>query len=311
MRSLEVLAHAKVNLTLDVVRRRPDGYHEVDMILQSVGLADEVTLEALPGQRGVSRLAGRQPEAEGGGPADDIPADSRNLAYRAAEMLLREFSVPDGVSVRLVKHIPAAAGLAGGSADAAAVLAGVSRLFSLNLSEERLAAYGVRLGADVPFCLTGGTKRARGIGEILEVLPAPPPCAVLLAKPAEGVSTAAVYGALAVETRGPYPHVKTEEACAALAAGDLAALCGACGNLLQEVTAPMLPAVGQLIGIMKEHGAMAALMSGSGPTVFGVFADAGAAREAAGCLPEGIRRAVTEPAGEGLSFAGTSGRSTT
>ena len=307
MSSITLLAHAKINLTLDVVRRLPNGYHEVDMILQSLSLADEVTLTALPEEPGVIRLTVENPEA----PGEDIPADARNLAYRAAALLAKGHAFPAGLSIRLVKHVPAAAGLAGGSADAAAVLAGTNRLFSLGLTEEDLAAYGVRLGADIPFCLTGGTRRARGIGEKLEILPAMPACTVLLAKPAEGVSTAAVYGALSIGTRPPYPHVATEDACRALHEGDLEALCGACGNLLQEVTQPMLPVIGELAEHMKEHGALAALMSGSGPTVYGIFTDAEAAGEAARSLPEGIRRAVTAPAAAGLSLAAGPGRSTT
>ena len=291
---MKLLAHAKINLTLDVVRRRPDGYHEVDMILQSLALADEVALETLPDEPGVIRLSCGVP---------GVPEDERNLAWRAAAALREERPFAPGLSITLDKRVPAAAGLAGGSADAAAVLAGVNRLFGLGLSAEELAAVGLRLGADVPFCLTGGTARARGIGEKLERLPAPPEAAVLLAKPAEGVSTAAVYGALRIETRGAYPHVRTEEAVRALAAGSLEALAGAGGNLLQEVTQPMLPVVGELADIMKREGALTALMSGSGPTVFGIFADAGGAARAARALPEGIWRTVTAFSREGVSFA--------
>lgn len=267
MRELKLKAMAKINLGLDVLGKREDGYHELRMIMQTVRLYDRVQLTATeaPGIRVKTNLS-------------FLPTDGGNLVYRAARILMEEFQISRGVFINLEKHIPVAAGLAGGSSDAAAVLVGMNRLFDLGLSQEELKARGVKLGADIPYCIMRGTALAEGIGERLTALPGPPPCQVLIAKPKAHVSTKFVYGNLRVDQLEKHPDIDGQ--IAALRAGDLQGLAGRMENVLETVTIPACPAVREIKDAMRDMGAMNAVMSGSGPTVFGLFDDKIKARKA-------------------------------
>ena len=252
---LYVKAPAKINLTLDVLYKRPDNYHEIEMIMTTVDLADRIGLKATE--------SGIHIES-----ADRfVPNDSRNLAYQAAQILKDTFNIKSGVIISLDKQIPVAAGLAGGSSDAAATLKGLNQLWQLNLSLDELAELGAKIGSDVSFCVYGGTALAKGRGEIIEHLPAPPHCWVVLAKPTIGVSTADVYGAF---KPAKAEHPDTGKMIEALEQGDYQAMCDHLGNALESVTLEMHPEVAQIKEQMKKFGADAVLMSGSGPTVFGL-----------------------------------------
>lgn len=267
MRHMELKALAKINLGLDVLGRRENGYHDVRMIMQSVYLYDEVKLDQSeePGIRVRTNL-GFLPTGEG------------NIAYKAAQMLTDEFGIGPGIDISLNKHIPVAAGLAGGSADAAAVLFGLSRMFGLKLSQKELMERGVKLGADVPYCIMRGTVLAEGIGEELTVLPAMPKCTVLIAKPPVSVSTKVVYEAL--DAREITVHPDIDGIIEGLKEGNLKRIASSMGNVLESVTIPMHPVIEQIKDEMKAAGALNAMMSGSGPTVFGLFENRAAARDA-------------------------------
>ncbi|OCS84829.1 4-(cytidine 5'-diphospho)-2-C-methyl-D-erythritol kinase [Caryophanon tenue] len=253
---LYVKAPAKINLTLDVLHKRPDGYHEVEMIMTTVDLADRIGLELRNDEDIVILSADRF-----------VPNDHRNLAYQAAKVLKDTYGISQGVSISIEKEIPIAAGLAGGSSDAAATLRGLNELWNLNLSLDTLAELGAKVGSDVSFCVYGGTALATGRGEKIQELPAPPACWVVLAKPSIGVSTAEVYGNLNVSG---ITHPNTQGMIDAIHAGDFAAMCQNIGNVLEDVTLNMHPEVAIIKEQMKRFGADAVLMSGSGPTVFGL-----------------------------------------
>ncbi len=269
---IKLKARAKINLGLDVLGKRPDGYHEVRMIMHTVDLCDEITLCALSDEQIRLLFTNRV----------HLPANEGNLAYRAAKQLIDEFHPGIGVEIRLNKRIPIAAGLAGGSSDAAAVLVGANQLFGLNLSRKALMERGVRLGADVPYCILRGTALAEGIGEKLTSLPPLPPCQILIAKPKIYVSTRFVYENLKLDAQTRHPDIDGQVA--ALENGDLRAVAGKMGNVLETVTASAYPAISQIKETMVRHGALNALMSGSGPTVFGIFEEEGAARDACQAL---------------------------
>ena len=271
--AMELTANAKINLGLDVLRKRPDGYHDVRMVMQMTGMYDQISLSPLkkPGIRFTVNLP-------------YVPANENNLAYRAAKLLMDEFGVTDGLSIRLSKFIPVAAGLAGGSTDAAAVLKGVNKLFGLGLSEEELMKRGKTIGADVPYCIMGGTALAEGIGEILTPLPDMPMCSILLAKPAISVSTKEVYGALRADAIKKHPDI--DGMLDALREGDLKGITERCSNVLEDVTAPQHPIIRAFEEEMKTGGALASIMSGSGPTVFGIFDN----YDAAGACRNEMRR---------------------
>jgi 4-diphosphocytidyl-2-C-methyl-D-erythritol kinase len=248
-------APAKINLSLDVLRKREDGYHEVEMVMTMVDLADRLEMEELP--RDTIIISSQ---------AGYIPLDEKNLAFQAAKLIKERYSVKKGVYIHLDKRIPVSAGLAGGSTDAAAALRGLNRLWNLQISNEELCFLAEELGSDVPFCVTGGTAIARGRGEKLERLDAPPPCWVVLVKPPINVSTAEVYGRLrAGEIRN---HPRTEAMAASIREGDFQGICANLGNVLEEVTAQLHPEVRYIKESMLRLGADGALMSGSGPTVF-------------------------------------------
>ena len=282
-------AYAKINLGLDVLRRRPDGYHEVKMIMQTVDICDDLTFEKRKDQGIAFRIEG-----------SDLPADENNLVYRAAALLMEKGQIREGVSITLHKRIPIAAGMAGGSADAAAAMRGLNELFEMGYSAGELKKIGVTLGADIPYCIEGGTMLSEGIGEILTPLPAPPDCHLVIAKPDIDVSTAFVYGHLQAD-RLPF-HPDIDGMAAALAAGDLRGITDRMGNVLETVTVKEHPVIDKLKRKMCELGAENALMSGSGPTVFGIYKEKEAAQKAAAAIKE------EEPAGAVFVTAFWNGR---
>ena len=259
-------AYAKINLGLDIVGLRDDGYHLVRMIMQTVGLSD--VLEFSRTDDGRITI---DSDVTLGAPSD-------NLIYKAIDLLRREEGVAHGMHVKLTKRIPVAAGLAGGSSDCAASLKAANELYGLGLSPERLAEYGVRLGADVPYCLMGGTAISEGIGEKLTPLPAAPQAHVLLVKPSFGISTKEAYAAYDREERPDHPDI--DGLIRAIEAGDLHAMCAHMGNVLEPVSIAMHPEIETIKHKMLALGAAGSMMSGSGPTVFGLFDDEAAAKRA-------------------------------
>lgn len=255
---LSVKAPAKINLSLDVLYKRPDGYHEVKMVMTTIDLADRIELVPLPGEDAIRIVSQNR----------FVPDDCRNLAYQAAKLLKETFSIREGVAISITKHIPVAAGLAGGSSDAAATLRGLNKLWGLGLSVHELARLGAQIGSDVAFCVYGGTAIATGRGEIITPISSPPPCWVVLAKPPIGVSTAEVYRNLQLEH---VSHPDVDAMVKAIERQDYAALCRSVGNVLEEVTLKKYPEVAHIKEQMKRFGADAVLMSGSGPTVFGLI----------------------------------------
>ncbi|MCY9548291.1 MULTISPECIES: 4-(cytidine 5'-diphospho)-2-C-methyl-D-erythritol kinase [Lysinibacillus] len=253
---LYVKAPAKINLTLDVLYKRPDNYHEVEMVMTTVDLADRICLESR--EDGVIEIISTD---------NFVPNDHRNFAYQAARLVKDTYGIGQGVSITIEKEIPIAAGLAGGSSDAAATLKGLNELWNLGLSIDELAELGAKIGSDVSFCVYGGTALATGRGEKIQELPAPPNCWVVLAKPKIGVSTAEVYGGLKVEG---LEHPNTKQMMHAIETEDYELLCKSLGNVLETVTFKLHPEVVMLKEQMKRFGADATLMSGSGPTVFGL-----------------------------------------
>lgn len=253
---LLVKAPAKINLSLDVLHKRPDGYHEVKMVMTTIDLADRIELTPLPSD--TIRIVSHN---------RFVPDDHRNLAYQAAKLLKERFNVRDGVAISIIKTIPVAAGLAGGSSDAAATLRGLNKLWNLGLTLDELAELGAEIGSDVSFCVYGGTAIATGRGEKIEHIPAPPPCWVILAKPTIGVSTAEVYRNLNLAS---IVHPDVDAMVKAIKEQDYNKICSLVGNVLEEVTMKMHPEVAQIKEQMKRFGADAVLMSGSGPTVFGL-----------------------------------------
>ncbi|WP_419962676.1 4-(cytidine 5'-diphospho)-2-C-methyl-D-erythritol kinase [Psychrobacillus sp. BM2] len=251
-----VKAPAKINLTLDVLHKRPDGYHEVEMIMTTVDLADRIGLE-LREDGAIHILSVDR----------FVPNDHRNLAYQAAKILKDIYRVKKGVSITIEKNIPVAAGLAGGSSDAAATLKGLNIIWELGLSLDELAEIGTKIGSDVAFCVYGGTALATGRGERIQELPSPANCWIILAKPTLGVSTADIYGNLKVNE---IKHPNTAKMIESIQQKDFDLMCASVGNVLEDVTLKLYPEVAGLKDQMRRFGADAVLMSGSGPTVFGI-----------------------------------------
>lgn len=271
MDKMQLRAFAKINLGLDVLRRREDGYHEVKMIMQTVRMYDQIELQKTSeaGIRVKTNLY-------------YLPTNENNLVYKAARLLMDEFSIDQGVSIDLKKYIPVAAGMAGGSTDAAAVLFGMNRMFQLGLDQQGLMDRGVKIGADVPYCIMRGTALAEGIGEKLTPLPPMPDCYILIAKPAISVSTRFVYENLHANDLRAEEHPDVDGMLEALNAGDLNGITSRMdnGNVLEKVTISAHPVIAQIKDFMRSQGAMNAMMSGSGPTVFGIFDNAAAAKKA-------------------------------
>lgn len=259
MNRIQMKALAKVNLGLDVIRRREDGYHEVKMIMQTVRLYDRIILEKT--QKGISMETN----------LSFLPVNEQNIAYRAAKMLMDEFHIQSGLHIKIDKHIPVAAGMAGGSTDGAAVLYGVNKIFELGLTKRQLMERGVKLGADVPYCIMRGTVLSEGIGEILTPVPSLPDCHILIAKPPVSVSTKHVYENLKLDKIEKHPDI--DGMIEALRMEDLHGVTQRMENVLETVTIPEHPEIQQIKELMIKEGALNALMSGSGPTVFGIFDD--------------------------------------
>lgn len=255
---LHLKAYGKVNLGLDVIRRREDGYHEVRMIMQTVKLYDRIILER--NHSGKISLRTNLPY---------LPVNEKNLVYRAIDIMRQEYHIKDGVSANIIKRIPVAAGMAGGSTDAAAAFVGMNQLFSLNITQEKLMEYGVSLGADIPYCIMRGTALSEGIGEILTPLPPVPGCWFLIVKPGFSMSTKFVYEHLTLNEQTVHPDI--DGMADALSHRDLDGVACRLGNVLEQVTKQHYPAIDELKTIMNKNGALNSLMSGSGPTVFGIF----------------------------------------
>ena len=264
---MELKALAKINLGLDVLGRRENGYHDVRMVMQSIYLYDEVTIN-IKDEPGIELKTNLY----------FLPTDESNIAYKAAKMLIEEFDIQKGVEIILNKHIPVSAGMAGGSTNAAAVLFGMNKMFDLGLSIEELMERGVKLGADVPYCIMRGTVLAEGIGEDLTKLPAMPKCYVLIAKPPISVSTKAVYEAL--DSKENIEHPDIDGLIKGLEEADLNKIASSMGNVLEDVTIPMHPVIAKIKEDMIKEGALNAMMSGSGPTVFGLFETRSQAKKA-------------------------------
>lgn len=274
MKELRLKALAKVNLGLDVLRRREDGYHEVKMVMQTIRLYDRLILKKTdrPGIQVKTNLY-------------YLPANENNLVYQAAKLLQDEFDLKSGMVISLRKFIPVAAGMAGGSSDAAAVLYGMNRMFQLQLSREELMKLGVRIGADVPYCIMRGTALAEGIGEQLSALPPMPECQVVIARPPISVSTKFVYENLNLGEHTVHPDI--DRIIKGLEEGDLHQVAAHMGNVLESVTIPHYPVIARIKEEMKAGGALNAMMSGSGPTVFGLFDNKEKAEQTCQKLREG------------------------
>ena len=257
---LELKAFAKVNLGLDVLRRREDGYHEVSMVMQSIRLFDRLILSINP--YGDIRLTSN---------LSHLPLNENNLVYQAIDIMRKEYGIKDGISVRIEKHIPIAAGLAGGSSDAAAALIGMNQMFSLGIREQRLMELGVTLGADIPFCIMRGTALSEGIGEILTPLPPIPNCWILLIKPTFSMSTKYVYQNLQLNNNTVHPDI--DKMIEAIKIGSLPKIAARMGNVLESAVGNRTHSIAALKAAIEEQGAEASLMSGSGSTIFGLFQD--------------------------------------
>ena len=254
MESITQKGYAKINLGLDVLRRREDGYHELRMIMQTVDIYDELLIEKTD-ENGMVTLTAN---------CEGLPLDENNLIVKAARIMMDTYHLSGGLRIHLTKQIPMAAGMAGGSADAAATFLGINRLFGLNLTKEELEKHGVRVGADVPYCILGGTCLAEGIGEILTPIRQLPDVPVVIVKPDFDVSTGYVYGNLHADTLKNHPDLM--------------------GNVLQNVTIAGYPQIDTIKEHMIRMGAYGSMMSGSGPSVFGLYETDQVAKEAASKL---------------------------
>ena len=259
MKEISVKALAKINLGLDVVRRREDGYHEVKMVMQTIHLFDRLEMKKTAG--GITMTTN----------LSFLPTNENNLVYKAAKLLMDEFQVKGGVDIHLEKFIPVAAGMAGGSSDAAAALVGINRLFKLGLSQKELMDRAVNIGADVPYCVMRGTALAEGIGEKLTRITQVPDCFVLIGKPGINVSTKAAYESLQLDKISSHPDI--DGMIGDIERGDLLAMTQKMGNVFEPGIIEKYPVIGEIKALMESHGALKAMMSGSGPTVFGIFDD--------------------------------------
>jgi len=266
MNLIKLKARAKVNLSLDVLAKRPDGYHDIKTIMQTIELHDRVFIEEA--KSGIEVLCKNR----------WVPTDGRNIAYKAAEKLKLHFGIDKGVKIRIEKNIPVSAGLAGGSSDAAAVLKGMNSLFELNLKENEVMEIGKTIGADVPFCIKGGTMLAEGIGEILTPLKPLPVTHMVLIKPKIGISTAWVYGNLNVKNLTNRPD--TNIIIKYIESGNINCLAKDMRNVLETVTCSKYGVIGEIKQKLINLGALGSMMSGSGPTVFGIFSDEISAKKA-------------------------------
>lgn len=250
-------AYAKINLTLDILGVRKDGYHEVAMIMQSIGLHDDVFAEKI--------ASGIELSVEGA----NLPADENNLCYKAARLMLDEFKIAEGINIRLIKRIPSEAGLGGGSSDAAAVIRAMNKLFSLDLTDGVMEALGAKIGSDIPFCITGGTQLATGRGEVLKKLPDFPKMPLVLAKPEISISTPWAYKTY--DASPPNSRPNNEAFICALNAGEK--LFSSMGNVLESVAVGKFPEIAEYKKMMTDAGAVFSQMTGSGSVVFAFVED--------------------------------------
>ena len=272
MNEYRIKAYAKINLGLDVVRRLENGYHEVKMVMQTVGIYDVLDFQRTAGGIVITTDSG------------ELPTDENNLIYKAAKLMMETYHIDEGVKIHLEKHIPIAAGMAGGSTDAAATLKGMNRLFDLGCTLKDLMGLGVKIGADVPYCVMGGTALAEGIGEKLTPLAPAPDCYVLVAKPDINVSTKYVYEHLDAQEIVKHPDI--DGMVEAIAEESLQGILDRMENVLETVTVSAYPVIQTIKDRMKDLGAINSLMSGSGPTVFGIFVEKDMARRAYDKLEE-------------------------
>ena len=270
---MRLRALAKINLGLDILRKREDGYHEVRMIMQTIQMYDVLKMKKVK-KPGIS-LSVNYPY---------IPSDERNLVYKAAKLLMDEFQVKEGVDICLEKFIPVAAGMAGGSSDAAAAMVGINRLFKLGLSERELMDRAVNIGADVPYCIMRGTALAEGIGEKLTRIAQIPDCFVLIGKPGISVSTKMAYESLQLDKISSHPDI--DGMIRDIENGDLLTMTEKMGNVFEPGIIEKYPVIGEIKNLMEDNGALKAMMSGSGPTVFGIFDDREKMEAAAAVLRE-------------------------
>ena len=277
---MRLRALAKINLGLDILRKREDGYHEVRMIMQTIQMYDVLKMKKVK-KPGIS-LSVNYPY---------IPSDERNLVYKAAKLLMDEFQVKEGVDICLEKFIPVAAGMTGGSSDAAAAMVGINRLFKLGLSERELMDRAVNIGADVPYCIMRGTALAEGIGEKLTRIAQIPDCFVLIGKPGISVSTKMAYESLQLDKISSHPDI--DGMIRDIENGDLLTMTEKMGNVFEPGIIEKYPVIGEIKDLMEDNGALKAMMSGSGPTVFGIFDDREKMEAAAAVLREsGLAKTV-------------------
>lgn len=284
-----IKAYAKINLHLDVIGKAENGYHEVATVMQTVSLCDEV--EILLNDSGNHSIICNSPS---------VPTDRKNLAWRAADLFFERAGLCYGAEIKIKKNIPVAAGLAGGSTDAAAVFVGLNRLCGYPLSDEELLALGARLGADVPFCISGGTKFADHYGELLHDFPKMPECFIVVGCGNEGVSTPWAYSTLDEKycdfVKGKYTSRDISPLDLALRSGDVTKMCHCLYNIFEGAIEPHRPQVSRIKEVMRECGAIGAMMSGSGPSVFGVFNDEISATKAVKQLcAEGVDSFLSTP----------------
>lgn len=273
MDKLQLKAYGKINLALDVLRKREDGYHDLDMIMQMVDVYDDIIIE----KNNIKDIVVKTDKAV-------LSNGKDNLAYMAAKTLMDEFGISQGVIITINKRIPIAGGMAGGSSDCATTMIGINQMFNLGLDKKALMDRGVKLGADVPYCILGGTAIARGIGEVLTPLKTPPQCHVIIAKPPVSVSTAFVYGHIRPNQIKKHPDV--EKMVEAINNQDLKMLAGLLSNVMEEVTIPEYPIIQDIKEVMLENGALNSIMSGSGPTVLGLYDDKESAEKTVELLKE-------------------------
>ena len=277
MENIKYKARAKINLGLDVCRRLENGYHEVKMIMQTVDIYDELEVKKLEKDEIILTVDSN----------DDLGDISNNLIYKAAKLMKDEFGIKEGVQIHLCKNIPVAAGMAGGSTDAAATMLAINEMFELGQSKERLMELGVKLGADVPYCILGGTALAEGIGEKLTTLPAPPKAAVLVVKPPIMVSTKWVYETLRANELERHPDI--DGMAQALKEGSLKGITDRMENVMETVTETEYPIIANIKKMMKDNGALNAIMSGSGPSIFGVYEGEAQAKDAAAYIENKLK----------------------
>ena len=268
---MRLRAMAKINLGLDILGKRDDGYHEVRMLMQTIQMYDllDIRRKSSPGITLTTNLL-------------YVPSDEINLVYKAAKLLMDEFDIQEGISMKLTKSIPVAAGMAGGSSDAAAAFVGVNKMFHLGLSEQELMERAVQIGADVPYCIMRGTALAEGIGEKLTRLPQLPKCYILVGKPAVNVSTKLAYENLDLQNMGAHPDI--DGMISDIENGDLYTMVSRMGNVFEPGIIGKYPVIQEIKDLMEAHGALKAMMSGSGPTVFGIFDDKNKMKAAARVL---------------------------